>query len=146
MELGGWGGCGQTAPGQPFAGQQRDELMAAADGSFCPEELEGLQAWALRVLLQRPLLQSQLRALALGGREDGSRRWGPALRFVYRSGRVRGIQSSAVGRPPVGAAPRQYSSLSTLFAARACWNWPWRPWQTRGWWCDRDMGLLLHCR
>lgn len=74
MELGGWGGCGQT-PGQPFAGQQRDELMSSADGSFCAEELEGLQAWALRVLLQRPLLHSQLRALALGGPgQDGSRR------------------------------------------------------------------------
>lgn len=74
MELGGWGGCGQ-APGQPFAQQQRDELMSAADGSFCAEELEGLQAWALRVLLQRPLLHSQLRALALGGPgQDASRR------------------------------------------------------------------------
>lgn len=48
--------------------------MSAADGSFCAEELEGLQAWALRVLLQRPLLHSQLRALALGGPgQDASR-------------------------------------------------------------------------
>ncbi|KAL4440006.1 hypothetical protein ABPG75_003007 [Micractinium tetrahymenae] len=73
MELGGWGGCGQ-APGQPFAGQHRDESMTCADGSYCAEELEALQGWTLRVLLQRPLLKEQLRALALGGRgEDGSR-------------------------------------------------------------------------